>query len=307
MSKLTTELATELGQTARFVLKRIQRINVERVTRHGRIHLKRGQKWLRRRRTPQPSTGKVPVFIAGSNKSGTQMVCRALGNSSHGWDYPESDFSIAFDSYQLRSDWLIRWLIASAPAPIVSFGSILDSQFIDALLSRFDGARALWVYRGYQDAANSSVRHWGSHHKEMARWVARGELDKLGARGKRVSDETVQLFADLFREELSDEDCSCLYWYMRNRVYFDLNLDANPRVLIVQYEDAVQNQEKAFRRIFAFLGFPYHPEVSKDVFATSVGRDPWPEIDPRIQQACDALQQQLDRQYAATGGNPAVN
>ena len=155
MIGLMTDLAREFKLTALIVIRMIMRLNIDRITRHGRIYLDRRRKWLRRRLTYHPNKDKTPVFIAGSNRSGTQMVCRALGNSPYCWDYPEADFSIAFDSYYLRSDWLIRWLIARSPAPIVSFGSILDSQSVDDILSKYKGARAIWVYRCYEDAANS--------------------------------------------------------------------------------------------------------------------------------------------------------
>ena len=95
---------------------------------------------------------------------------------------------------------------------------------------------------------------------------------------------------------------TCLYWYMRNRLYFDLNLHMDPRVLIVQYEDTVLNQEKAFRRIFDFLGFLYDPAIIDGLFASSVDKHPWPGIDPRIQEVCDDLKIQLDAHYAGTSG-----
>jgi hypothetical protein len=229
------------------------------------------------------------------------MVCGAIGNSPHGWDYKESDFSIAFKGYYLRSDRVIEWLIRRTPAPIISFGSILDSQFTDNLLSRFKYAMAIWVYRHYQDVANSCARmQWGYKLKEYARWVAHGELEKLGARGKRISPNTVRLFEKLFREDLSNEDGACLYWYMRNLLYFDLNLSNDPHVLIVQYEDTVQNKEKAFQRIFDFLGFPYDPVIIKDIFSSSVGKHPRPVIDPAIREVCNALQTRLDAHYART-------
>lgn len=229
------------------------------------------------------------------------MVCGAIGNSPHGWDHQESEANIAFKDYQLRSDRIIRALIRVAPAPIVAFGNILDSQFADRLLTRFDGSRAIWVYRAYQDAANSSVLKWGNHFKDdMVRWVARSELDRLGPRGKRVSSETVQLFARIFHDDLSDEDGACLYWYMRNRLYFDLELHRDPRVLLVQYEDAVLHPEQAFRRIFGFLGFPYDPAIVAEVFASSVGKQPGPSLDPRVREVCDELKAQLDARYAET-------
>ncbi len=279
------------------IIKRLRRINVERV----RSYFERRREWLRRWRTPHPTTDRFPVFVVGSNRSGTQMVCEAIGKSPHGWSYPESEANIAFKDFQLRADWLIKWLTRLSPTPIISFGNILDSQLADDLLARFEGAKAIWVYRRYEDAANSSVHKWGNHFKDdMVRWVARGELERLGARGKRISADTAQLFAELFCEDLSNEDGACLYWYMRNQLYFDLNLHLDPRVLLVQYEDTVLNQEKAFRRIFGFLGCPYDPRIVNNIFASSVGKRPWPGIDSRIRGVCDTLKTRLDMQYTET-------
>jgi hypothetical protein len=229
------------------------------------------------------------------------MVCAGLGNSPHGWAFQESELSLAFSAYHLRADWIIERLIRHTPAPLVSFGSILDSQFTDGLLSRFDGAKAIWIYRRYEDVANSCARmQWGHSLKDLVRWTARGEFEKLGARGKRISDDTVRLFGDLVREDLSNEEAACLYWYMRNQVYFDLNLNTDPRVLIMQYEDTVQNPVQAFQRVFRFLGLPFDPAVVDDVFASSVGKNTWSGVDPAIEEICDALKARLDAQYAGT-------
>lgn len=288
------------------VINRIKNFDIKQAI--SRLQERR-RKWEQLRRTPHPTTEKRPVFVVGCNRSGTNMVCAAIGKSPHGMAYQESEFSLAFTAYYLRADWIIERLIRHTPAPIVSFGSILDSQFTDDLLSRFEGARAIWVYRRYEDVANSSARkRWGYHLNDLARWVARGELERLGARGKRISADTVQLIGKLFREDLSKEDGACLYWYMRNQLYFDLNLHMDPRVLIVQYEDTVLNQERAFRRIFDFLGFPYDRAVLDGIFASSVGKHPWPGIDPAVQEVCDGLKARLDAHYARTSDwTPAEN
>jgi Sulfotransferase domain len=284
------------------LFKRLKRISVRRL---GRRSIERTRKWLRLRRTSHPTARKLPVFIVGCNRSGTNMVCRAIGASPHGWDYPEHEFSIAFNGYYLRTDLIIGWLIRLTPAPIVTFGSILDSQRTDLLLSRFEGTKAIWVYRRYEDVANSCARQgWGDHFRDLVRWVARGELEKLGARGKRISPDTIRLFGELVREHLSDEEAACLYWHMRNQLYFDLGLHLDPRVLLVQYEDAVLNKEEVFRRIFDFLGFPFDPQITGHVFASSVNKHPWPGIDPGIRGACDALKARLDAVYAQTRDRP---
>lgn len=261
--------------------------------------MKRSRKWADRLRTHHPTKTKLPVFVLGSNRSGTQMVCEAIGNSPHGWDYQESEANIAFKDFQLREDWIIKWLIRLSPARIISFGNILDSQFADLLQTRFENSKTIWVYRRYEDAANSSVHKWGDHFKnDMVRWVAKGELEKIGPRGKRISKETIELIRDLYHADISNEDGACLYWYMRNQLYFDLLLDQDPRVLLIQYEDAVLNQEKVFKRIFNFLGFPYDPAIIGNIFSSSVNKHPWPGIDPRIQRVCSGLKSKLDIHYA---------
>ena len=280
------------------ILNRIRHLDVERLARRAR---ERGRMWQERRRTPHPTSEKQPVFVVGCNRSGTNMIIDAIGNSPHGWDYPESVFSTAFSGYYLREDWIIKQLIRRNPAPIVGFGSILDSQSVDSLLERFEGAKAIWIYRRYEDVANSCARmQWGSELKKYARWVSRGELEKLGARGTGISDDTVRLFGKLYHDGLTDEDAACLYWYLRNHLFFDLELYNDPRVLLVQYEDTVLNKEKRFRRIFDFLGFPYHPAVIKDVYASSVGKNSRPEIDPAIREVCDVLTAWLDLHYGKT-------
>jgi hypothetical protein len=279
------------------IFKRLSRLNSGKV----RQLYKRLQGWFLRWRTPHPISKKFPVFIVGSNRSGTQMVCGAIGKSLHGWDYQENEANIAFKDFQLRADWIIKSLIRFSPAPIISFGNILDSQFADQLLSRFEGSKAIWVYRRYEDAANSSVHKWNNHFKDdIIRWVALGELGKLGARGNRISSSTENQIRNLYREDISNEDGACLYWFMRNRLYFDLNLHNDPRVLIVQYEHTVFNKEEAFQRIFDFLGCPYDPAIIDGIFASSVAKHKWPGIDPLIQELCDDLKAQLDLQFERT-------
>jgi len=231
------------------------------------------------------------------------MVCKAIGKHPYGWEYWESDFSLAFKGYYLREAWIIDLLICHTPAPLISFGCILDSQSANELLSRFEGAKAIWVYRRYVDVANSCARmQWGHHLMEFIQWVAHGELERLGARGKHISEKTVRLFGRLFREDLSTVDSACLYWYMRNQLYFDLGLHNDPRVLIVKYEDTARNKENAFRRIFGHLGFTFDPAVIEGIFASSVGKHPKPSIDPAIQEVCETLKTRLDVYYARTSG-----
>jgi hypothetical protein len=277
------------------VFKRLKHMNFQKLVQRSNQFT---TKWINRRRTQHPTKEKLPVFIVGCNRSGTNMVCGAIGKSPHGWDYRESAFSIAFDGYYLRQDWIIEQLIRFTPAPLISFGSILDSQFTNSLISHYEGAKAIWVYRNFKDVANSCARmQWGPTLKELVKWVAKGELDNIGARGKNITPDTVQLFSEIYRDDISVVDGACLYWYMRNQLFFDLKLNENPDVLILQYEDTVLNQEETFQRVFEFLGFPYDPAIIEGIYASSVGKHSPPKIDPAIEEACEPLKVNLDAEY----------
>lgn len=280
------------------ILRRIRQINITRIINRN---IERSRKWFKLYKSKYRTMDKLPVFIAGCNRSGTNMICAAIGNSQYGWAYQESEFSLAFNGYYLRADWIIEWLIRYTPAPIVSFGSILDSQFTNDLLLRFERAKAIWIYRRYEDVANSCARMpWGYHIKELVGWASQGKLKKLGARGKGISPDTIRFFAKLYHEDISLEDAACLYWYMRNQLYFDLELHINPNVLLVQYEDSVLNKERGFQRIFNFLDFPYESAIIKHIFESSVNKHPLPAISPAIKEVCEILMNRLDAYYAQT-------
>src|SRR5207247_1634349 len=83
-------------------------------------------------------------------------------------------------------------------------------------------------------------------------------------------------------------------------------LDTDPRVLLVQYEDAVMDKERAFRWIFDFLGFPFEPGITGEVYESSVGRYPWPGIDPAIERVCEARQATRDARCAGIGDRPTL-
>ena len=57
---------------------------------------------------------------------------------------------------------------------------------------------------------------------------------------------------------------------------------------------------------FDFLGFPFEPGITGEVYASSVGRCPWPGIDTAIERVCDALQAKLDARYAGIGDRPTL-
>ena len=254
-----------------------------------------GSPWknLRQRIRFGSGDGAAPVFLVGMQRSGTNMFMdvaeRSLAIRVYNENRPE-----AFEDYRFRSPETIERLIRNCPAPTILFKPLCDSHFTDRLLERHAGAKAVWMYRRYADVANSAVRLWGNHLKEVAGHIARGRMEEVGWRGERLSETAKETVRELYSDDLGPAEGSALFWWVRNTFLFELGLHENERVLIVNYEDLVGDPDPGFRRIFAFLGSPFDPRFRAAVHTTSIGRSPSPEIAPEIARRCDAMMERLD-------------
>jgi len=276
------------------VLTRLKRLRLSRIRQELATQADRGRRWVSQRRRFGPGISTRAFFVVGCQRSGTNMVMWTLERSPEVWVYHEHFWSPAFRDYRLRTTSVVDRLIQRCPAPVVAFKPVCDSHLVDRYLERHQGSRAVWVYRRYEDVANSAVRNFRAHQRDMMQWIVRGDTDWLGWRGERIAPDVLELIRNTFRESMPYEEGASLFWYMRSRLYFDLGLDQDDRVLLVRYEDLVDQEGQDFQRLFGFVGLPYDPAFRRDVFQTSIGKHPFPEIDGRVRDACEALQERLD-------------
>ncbi len=235
------------------------------------------------------------VFVAGNQRSGTNMLMEVLEKSYHTEVFHERD-PRAFVNYQMRERRIVKELVEQSKAPCVVIKALCESQEIAQLLNEFSPASAIWVFRDYNDVVNSMLNQFRGM-ADQARRVAKHH-DSCGWRGRGMSDETHALVRRLVRPNINDASASALQWYYRNVLFFEQGLDSDPRVILVRYEDMVTQPEEQFARIFSFLDIPFSPRVCRDIFLTSVRKREPPVIDPEIRAACDQL---LERLSGATG------
>lgn len=237
------------------------------------------------------------------------MLMWTLERSPEVWVYHEHRLSPAFRDYRLRSAPTLERLIRRSPAPVVIFKPVCDAHLTDRLLERHASARAIWIHRRYQDVANSAVRNFGNHQREALGWIVHRDYDRLGWRGERLEHGFVRLVEEVYRPEMPLEEACALFWYCRTSAYLDLGLDRDERVLLVRYEDLVSGAEVSFRRVFDFLGVRFEPDFLRHLFASSVGKDPFPPIDRRVESACEDLMRRmgaaLEGQLAREGASAA--
>ena len=226
------------------------------------------------------------TFVFGCQRSGTKMLVRVLDESATTRVYHEDDRA-AFEDFQLRQDGVLRALIASSPAPSQVFKPICDSHEADRLLDRFEGSRALWIWRDPDAVARSAVAKWGDHQRQVVDAVASGDLETWGWRTARLPPPLVEDLRRVHRPDLSAEEGALLFWLLRNRFFFELGLDRDPRVLLLRYEDLLEDPA-TFRAAFHHAGASFR---RAHLHRVQPRRGPGPRLDasPEIRELCDAL------------------
>ena len=239
-------------------------------------------------------SSKIPLFVVGCQRSGSTMILNVLSRSPECRVYHEGN-SAAFDHFRLRADQTIQRLINKGRQRVVVFKPLNDSQRAKRLLEVYMNARAIWVYRQYQDVVKSSVRKWGSAQKEILLGISEGceRIPGQDAISERMSPETMCLVKKLCSEDMTAEDGAGLHWYVRNLIYWELHDD--PRVLLVRYEDLVKRPEGRFLEVFELIGCKFRQEYVSDIYDSSIGTGEAASINGEIKGLCEEMTARLRR------------
>src|SRR5215207_1765188 len=248
-------------------------------------------KWRwRRAHGSAPGTARA-VLLVGLQRSGTNMVVRGLERAPEFEVYNENH-SAAFDRFQLRPVGHIRGLLEASRHPYV---------LLEALRTRSD-PRALWVYRSAEGRARSAVAKFGDQNLRMLRELAQGRgRDRWQAQG--LSSDSLALIGRVDWSSVDAVSAAALFWYVRNRLYFELGLEGRPDVLLVSYDAMVADPAAEMRRICGFLDFPYHPRLVAGITARPPASTPAVALQPQIAACCAELAAELEaarREQATT-------
>ena len=264
---------------------------------------KAAAKWRWRLAHRARPPGGTAVFLVGVQRSGTNMLVRGLERSPEFAVYNENHRA-AFSRFQLRPDPVIRRLVEQSRHPYVLFKPLCDSHRTPELLDGLGlqrSPRALWAYRSVDGRARSAVAKFGDVNLRVLRELASG-----GGRSRweaqRLSPDSLQLIAGFDWERMGPFDAAAMFWYIRNRLYFELGLARRPDVLVVSYEAMVAEPEAEMARICEFLGVAYDGRLIAHVKARPRGQSEALQLDPRIRDRCVELAARLE---AARHAGPA--
>jgi hypothetical protein len=97
-------------------------------------------------------------------------------------------------------------------------------------------------------------------------------------------------------ERTSPASASALFWYVRNRLVFDLGLTDRSDLVVVSYRDLVRHPREAIEPVLNLLDLRFTDDLISHIDAreTSSVRATPLDIDPRIRAVCAELEDQLD-------------
>lgn len=239
------------------------------------------------------------VFIVGCQRSGTSLMAEIFERDFRSKVYGEFSELSSNDPKGLRFNELysVKETIKQVGMRLVVMKPLVESQHLNRLLDYFDSSKAIWMYRHYKDVVSSNLKKFGMDNgvKDI-RPMVYNSSDNW--RSENVSEHTREVLARYFSESMSPYDAAALFWYARNRLFVELDLESDLRVAICKYEDLVTKPQEKVKEMYGFIELDYPGAwVLPAVHASSVGKGKSVPLSPEIEELCDDLYCQLEKTY----------
>jgi hypothetical protein len=261
-----------------------------------------------------PRRDRVPpkaLFILGCQRSGTTMLVDTLDrdwrvktfNEFSGVNRPAAGrrpWSVRSESrYSIRMKPLdeVAAKLERSPYPLVVLKPLVESQKAPALLRMTDRAVGAWVFRHYRDVARSNVKLFTPEVTRInLEPMVREQSDNW--RGEVVPEDVRDLIARHYSPDMSPFDGAALFWFARNRLFFDLELASEERVMALKYEDLVADPERSLRGLYRQVAIPFPGRwIADGIHRSSIGLGRQLELSAEIEQSCEHLWSELNAAY----------
>jgi hypothetical protein len=232
------------------------------------------------------------LLIIGCQRSGTTLMSETLGKDWNAKIYPEHSILSSgdrVDRLRLNPLDVVARSLERERFPLVVLKPLVETQNADRLLEFFHQARAIWMYSHYKDVAASNLKRFGSGNGiKNLRYIVQDNAQNW--RSERVSPDVRALIKTYFSETMNPYDAAALFWYTRNRYYFDLSLDVHPRVMRCQYSNFVTSPGQTIQGVYRFVDWPYPGDgILSEIHSTSIGKGRVVELSPEIDKLCNEL------------------
>ena len=237
------------------------------------------------------------LLILGCQRSGTSLMYWIFERDFDTKIYRESSELSSNDVNKIRLNPLVSVQVAidKHKVPLVVLKPLVESQRALMLLENLKGAKVLWMYRHYKDVASSNLKAFGIKNGiNDLRPIVEKKPDNW--RSEHISEYTRSIVLEHFSEDMNPYDAAALFWFVRNRLFFELNLDNNINVMLCRYEDLVAHPADVMQTVYKFVGCAYPgDQIDRDVHRQSIGKGDTTKLSPEIEKVCAELLAGLNR------------
>lgn len=238
-----------------------------------------------------PSKQSIPVFILGKHRSGTSLLFRVLSRNLKVCPFNEKQSSAIFDNYKVRSFDNIKKTVQRCGAPVALVKPISDSDAVLDFIKIFPDCKILWIYRNFRDVTNSTFRKWPEVHQFI-----RNQIQESNP-GPFFSKNTYNKVKTIYHSGLSDYECVCLIWWVKNMIVVENNLDQLLNVMLIDYDKLIKNVVPQFDEICRFIGVKFNQNHAREVNQESFKKAPFGDVDLQIKTMCEDLESELEQRY----------
>lgn len=244
---------------------------------------------------------RAQLFIFGCQRSGTTHLEHLFQADPRSTVFSEfGDLSIAKGSTVWRPIADVRKILLKQRGIYTIARSLLFSHRAIEALDELPQSAAIWIFRDVNCVVDSMIRKWGRDFQSVSKKVesdSQGNwaLQKLW---RDICDEVVEIHNNQTALE-SDQgvrDAYALYWYYRNKSFFDSGLNGDPRVVVVEYEDVLSNPKNVVNSLLkkqsikpSQISFPLRTN------ALSSRNQRVGSFTAKIELKCEELYKQLSR------------
>ena len=249
----------------------------------------------------------MPIFLVGVQRSGTNMLVRGL-EADPSFDVCNENDRRAFERFLLKPLPQIRAVVEASGHRSVLFKPLAESHRTPELLDRLgtpSPPRAIWAYRDVDGRVRSAVAKFGENNLIALRSIAEGSGDhdwSVGGPAQEMIDtirdglspDSLELIRSLDLARFDAAGGAALFWYLRNRLYFELGLHERQDILLSSYQAMIADPPSTMRPLCAFLDVPFTEGLVAHVDQRSAGPQEPLRLPQEVRDLCDALQAKLD-------------
>jgi len=245
-------------------------------------------------------TFKTVVAIFGCQRSGTTLLLELLERDKRVRAFEEEYSAVSrIDQQKIRLDPLpmVQQVIDHCHAPIIVMKPLVETQNAPEILRFFTGSKGLWMHRHYRDVCASNLRLFGQNNGiSDFKQILSG--DQKNWRSQGVPEHILETITPFNKEDISEHDAAALFWYVRNSLFYERELDRHPQMLMIRYNDLVSSPECQLQRLYRFLEVDFSEEIDfSDVHPRSIGKGRSVSLSPAIENLCKSMYTRLEETF----------